>query len=100
MELIHADQVVPTDFDAYSLYNQVFVLDSDLDSYRGGKFKLAVVLACSFIVLVDDLLLVLIIMILYTTYHRISFSLVLASPIPHCLNFFPHLKYFVPAFPQ
>jgi len=50
MELIHADQVGTADFDAYSLYNQTFLFDS----YHRVKFKLIVMLACSFIVLIDD----------------------------------------------
>lgn len=54
MELIHADQVGTADFDAYSLYNQTFLFDSVLDSYHRVKFKLIVMPACSFIVLIDD----------------------------------------------
>lgn len=76
MELIHADQVGTTYFDTYSLYNQIFILDSVSDSQHVVTFKLTVVLACSFIVLIDDLFLVLIIMILYTAYiiELLSFS--------------------------
>lgn len=78
MELVHADQVGTAYFDTYSLYNQMFVLDSVSDSHHEVIFKLTVVLACSFIVLIDDLLLlVLIIMILYTAYIIESLSLFL-----------------------
>lgn len=47
-------QVGTADFDAYSLYNQTSLFDSVLDSHHRDKFKLIVMLACSFIVLIDD----------------------------------------------